>query len=281
MFSKKFFPVFLLTLAVVVLGCRENEISLFVEHMKVPPKAPNCSTTAGDAMTPGGQLDLSFRNPYANYFLVRNSMMGREDYKNNRAESNGVFIEGVEVTVATADGTPIGAPEYHVYESYIEPESADIVFGVVVPQSVVDVLAQNNGCPALTAANFPPTDANGQFDEAGTIKRGGAVSPNAVDQVYASIRFLGHTNAGEDVETPTFTILIRVCCGCLVDWSGCDGTLCDRYCEDPDETEMCSLGVGAGGATYDCRNLYTQIGSWEGGCTDENGQPRLCTCDDC
>ncbi len=281
-YAKKAMTACLITAGVFALGCKENEISLFVEHMKAPPTAPNCSTTAGDETTPGGLLDLSFRSPYSNYFLLRNSLMGREDYKNTRAETNGVFIEGVEVSVSTADGTPIGSPEYHVFEGYIEPESADIVFGVVVPKSVVDVIADNNGCRELTAGNYPPTDASGQFDAAGTIDRGeGVDAASAVQQVYASLRFLGHTNAGRDVETPTFTILIRLCCGCLVDWSTCDASLCERYCEEPDQSQMCSPGVGAGEATFDCRNLYAQINSWEGGCVDENGQPRLCTCDDC
>ncbi len=245
--------------AIAMLGCKDNEITFFVEHAKVPAEAPNCSYTPGDNWASMGLLDLSFRGEggalaYETMFLVTNQLMSRENYDNLTAETAGVFIEGMEVFVQTSRGEGVGSSEYFEFENFISPESSDIAWGMVISPSVVDVLASQNAClplswnnyPPQTTGNYPITDVNAQL------------AGRYFGFVYANVVFLGHTGGDVLVETPEFTFPIHLCCGCLVEWGNCLDD-CNRYCTDPQPHGMCSLGVANGGQLLDCRALYHDV----------------------
>lgn len=228
-----------LALALAALGCEDNEITFFVEHVKAPPAAPECEVTASDPMTPGGLLDLSFRNSYTAWYLLHNSLVSREDYSNLVAETNGIHIEGSEAYVRGTDGTMYGSTEYYELQLYVDPEQSGIAMAINLPAAIVAEIAADRGCPELSAAAFP----------------WGSGTRDAGGMVYTVVRFLGHTSGGVDVETPEFTFPVELCCGCLVDWAACD-TQCNTYCRAPGASGMCTEGVANGGALFDCANLY-------------------------
>lgn len=251
------FTVFLLA------GCVGNESSLFVREMKVPPSMPDCTSSPSDAFTPLGLLDLAFGNAYSSYFLLENRLMSREDYSKPSSETAGIFVEGSEVSVRAADGTPLGLPEYYEFEGYIAPESEGIIFANVIPSTTGMLIAQQLGCPQIGLLPF------------GTSAY--------YTLVYADVKFLGHTTGGTDVETPSFTVGIELCCGCLVNWNSCE-TGCGRFCEDVEASGMCINGVGNGGDPYDCREIYHDSNAtWQE--TEMNASDELETvtksCDDC
>lgn len=243
----------------VMAGCVDNESSIYVTEMKIPPKPPDCVSSPSDAFASTGLLDLTFRTSYSSFFLVRNNLMSREDYTTLSTETAGVVIEGAEVSVRAVDGTLLGATEYYEFEGYVPPESEDIVFASVIPAAIGIQISQQVGCPTLSDLPF---GSNVNYDI-----------------VYSDVKFLGHTTGGTDVETPSFTVPISLCCGCLVNWLNC-GTGCDRYCEDPEESGMCLNGVANGGDLFDCRVLYNDMNAtWQE--TDENGVLVTVGCDSC
>lgn len=230
------FRIIIGILAVCLWGsCVANESSVFVREMKAPAAPPDCTSSTSDAFTPLGLFDISFRSSYASYFLLENRLMAREDYSKPTAETNGVIIEGAEVSVRAMNGSPITQREYYEFEGYIPPESEGIIFASVIPATATNTLSQQLGCPQKDSL---PVGTNVFYT-----------------MVYADVKFLGHTNGGTDVETPSFTVGIEICCGCLINWTNCMVT-CDMYCEDPDGSGMCIDGVANGGGLYDCRNIY-------------------------
>ncbi len=276
------------TVLVIGLGtaaCVDNEISFFIEHAKTQPEAPACTWSPSDDFSTTGLIDLAFSSSYPQGFLVQNQLMSREDYDNLIAETNGIFVEGYEVSVRLAStNEAIGGTEAADVEIYVEPESVGIIPVIVLSDSVVDDLADAVGCLPLNSRNYPDetvyssgTDINGEW-----ISRD-------LGFANAQVRFLGHTNGGLDVETPEFTFGIYLCCGCLVNWNNCSDR-CQRYCGEPDENKMCTLGVANGESQFDCRNLYSDPNAvWDDlsneNCveTNELGEevPRSCTCADC
>jgi hypothetical protein len=263
--------------AVIFTGCVDNELSVFIEHVKIQPKAPDCTSSAGDNRSSGGLLDLAFDNPYTAHYLVTNALIPRENTSNFVVESNGVTIEGMEVYVRRLDGSLYGTTEYYEFEFYIPPESSDVAFAVSLPLSVVRRLASpgvllKDGCLPLNSANYPGTAFNeGLF----------SWLSSDLGTVYSEVRFLGHTAGGTDVETQVFTFPISLCCGCLVNWLNCLDP-CARYCQEPEQDGMCADGIANGGDLYDCRALYyNPQQTWTdplGGCT--NGTSCNCV-DDC
>ena len=85
--------VMALSIVLVILGCVDNDVTFFVEHVKVQPEAPQCSTSAGDDFAPSGLVDLGVASSFFNYYYVTNAAMLREDYDNIRAETDGIMVE--------------------------------------------------------------------------------------------------------------------------------------------------------------------------------------------
>ncbi|MCP4599484.1 MAG: hypothetical protein GY847_02925 [Proteobacteria bacterium] len=272
---REMIPVVLL--GILAAGCVENDISFFIEHVKMQPEMPKCEVTESDGFVAQGTLDLSFRNAYGAWYLLSNHLMAREDYGNLKAETNGIIIDGMEVHVRGLDGELHGKTEYYEFEHFIPPEATGVWAGYAIPATVVRELANEHGCLPLNSGNYP-SNTIGRDVNGGSVKY--------IGMVYSVVRFLGHTNGHSDVTTPKFTFPIHLCCGCLVEWENCVDP-CSQYCTDVEEHTMCTPGVFNGGEGYDCRALYHNPDAvWQGGCTEElddgGVRDRLCSCvDDC
>jgi len=278
------------TAALVVLasglllcGCVDNEVTLFVEHMKVQPKPPTCVSNTGDEKAAEGVIDLAVAQSFGGYYYVTNAAMIREEYDNLRAETDGVFIEGMEVYVVSTGGGMVGSSEYYEYQMYIPPQSSDIVPAIAMPHSVVQELADGYGCNR--ADSYDPAE---MFEISGGVLGPtedfvSGIQTEYYDSVYAVVRFLGHTGGGSDLTTPEYSFLITPCCNCLVNWSNCS-TPCNTFCSEPEDITSCNVGVLSGNGTIselavDCRAIYHgSLGSWEEPYYDST---ETVTCDTC
>ena len=257
----------LLLVSVFAKGCVDNETTFFVEHIKVPPEPPECVVSPSDAWISTGLVDLAFRNAYPSHYLVTNQAVSRVDLPNLKTETNGINIDGAESYTQLMNGDRVlDDPEYYQFQKYIGPGASDIAYAVPMTKAVVERLAQINGCAPLTTGM-------------------GRFFPVYYDPVYTAVRFLGHTGGGSDVDTPEFTFLVELCCGCLIDWGNCMEPSCSTYCDEPRAHGMCTLGVANGGALLDCRELTRDLtATWTGApgeCVDDEGNDVLCTCANC
>ena len=252
--------VMALSIALAILGCVDNDVTFFVEHVKVQPEAPQCSTSAGDDFAPSGLIDLAVANSFFNYYYVTNAAMLREDYDNIRAETDGIIVEGMEVYVESAVGGIVGGTEYFDFQHYIPPETSEIMAAISIPQSAIIDLADSAGCRRVDT-----------YDDADDIAALAMQNPRMwppqweadTGTVYSVVRFLGHTQGGREVETGEFSFMVKTCCNCLVDWSPCID-LCGTFCESGEEVNVCSIGVAnSAGTVIDCRHLgYERTSVW-------------------
>lgn len=259
-------------------GCADNEVTLFIEHMKKQPEAPECSVVTGDPYVRTGTLDVAFGNGFTAFLLVTNHAMSREAYESGKVETNGVFIDYAEVYLLGTDGSLIGERGRHVIEYYIEPESSNVVSVDLIPQGSAADLQVRGNCPPLGSSFYP----------AGSIGKDvqGSSVPRSLEKVQAVVRLFGHTGGGTEVETQEYAVGIDLCCGCLVDWGNCLSN-CSRLCDDVQGNSMCSAGVANGGIAMDCRELYHNAGAtWT--CPEDSDHEdtdsdsvRECNCDDC
>jgi hypothetical protein len=273
---------FALIVGFFAYACHDDEVAFFIEHVKTQPDAPDCEVTTGDNYTSGGYMDLALAGEFYGWFLVQNQLLAREDYANLKAETNGIFVEGVEVYIRTGNQEVVGSSEYYPQEFYIEPESEEIVGAVMVPYNAIQAIANQAGCLPLSKENYPnysvypPSTSNNPY-----LDRNGSAFLEKSGTIYSVARILGHSGGGTDVETQEFTFRIGWCCGCLVNWTSCFDP-CERYCEPPEEHGMCTIGVANGGAPYDCRNIYHDPRVTWGDCgSDADGDAIPCTCDSC
>jgi hypothetical protein len=263
-------------------SCVDNEVTFYIEHMKVHPSPPSCVSSTGDEVAASGTVDLALAGGFFGYYYVTNHAMIREEYDNLRAETDGIIVDGMEVSVVDAEtGASVGDPvsEYYEYERFIPPESSDIVPAVVMSQSVTERLREIYDCPSavswveneyleyLDDDHWDPTPPTREYFGA----------------VYSKVRFIGHTQGGKDLETPEFSFLIDLCCNCLFDYANCLSG-CGAFCETPEEAETCYIGATTGGAiddiVYDCRNISNGLTeSWTG--PDQYGNDVLQVCADC
>jgi hypothetical protein len=268
-----------LSIALAIFGCVDNDVTFFVEHVKVQPEAPQCSTSAGDDFAPSGLIDLAVANSFFNYYYVTNAAMLREDYDNIRAETDGIMVEGMEVYVqsATAGGGLVGGSEYFDFAHYIPPETSEILAAISIPQSVIVEMADAAGCRRIDTYNDPA-------EIAALAIQSPLMWPPPWEAdtgtVYSTVRFLGHTQGGKEVETEEFSFMVKTCCNCLVDWSPCID-LCGTFCESGEDVAVCSIGVAnSAGTEVDCRHLsYDRTFVWQS--VDASGNTITMTCDDC
>lgn len=232
--------VLALLLAAALGGCRDNEESFYIEHMKAMADPPDCKYSTGDPYRHGIRVDLSLRqdHDFFGHFQTTNALLAREDYDNLKAESNGIFVEGSE-TVVTVGGQSVGGSAYSSAEIYIGPETTNVLPGIAIPGDVFADLAEHYGCPS-SGAMLAGMSAQ-------LLATGAATPPAGYSELlstgYATVRFIGHTQGGTDVETNGFTFTLDFCCGCAVDWNSCD-TPCEMFCDEAAEVvSMCEWGV--------------------------------------
>jgi len=235
--------------AVVILtfvlgGCKENEQSFYVEHIKMQPSPPDCTVGVGDEYSSAAHIDLAVANEYLAFYLVTNGTMVRKDYDNLDNETDGIIIDGMETfTVTASGGQLVGSTEYFEFENFIPPESSEVIPAIVISASTLETLRTAYGCQPVVNVS------------ANTVIQNGVPASSYISSVYSHVRFIGHTQGNIDVETPEFSYLIELCCNCHVNWEPCRSK-CEFYCEDYEKPETCNLGVKAGnGSDVDCRYL--------------------------
>ena len=235
--------------AIVAIGslltpaCADDDGSIFVNHALAPPtsrQAGTCQYTA-DPTQPvlaQGLLDTAARDSYLVNLLVGNQMIQRGDPLQPRAESNRVHLDGAVVRVTDANGNEIN--------SFTAPTSG-----------FVD--ASNGNTPTYGIAQLNALDAT-------TVARAASVTKLAVGAqklVIANMKVFGKTVGGVDVESAEWSFPIRLCIGCLIDFSTGD---------DPAKSGVdCSFkGVPAATSTLLPQQVPCNVGQ------DENTPCQLC-----
>jgi hypothetical protein len=247
-----------LALAISLGGCRDNEESFYVEHMKSLPEPPECKVSTGDPVIPGLTIDLALASGYDFYawFQVTNGLMAREEYDNLKAESNGILIDGAESAVSIG-GQAVGGSEYREVNLYIAPESTAVAPGIALSaQGLID-LAASLGCPSVAAS----VDAVVADLADGTLDNPPVTT--SLGEGYGEVRFLGHTQGGTEVETNPFSFAISLCCNCFVNWLDVSDP-CVAFCDDPMEYSSCNPGVNDGDNLYPAHNAtYGRLTAWD------------------
>lgn len=186
-----------LATSAVAPACVENNESMFIRNIVAPPASQGGACTykpdpTGAALMEG-VLDVGIRDDYYGVMLVGSQMIGRGDQNGPRAESNRVALTGATSKVTNLDGSVIR--EFTSYGTgFVEIQSSNSpsygIFGApLIDKPTRDVLA--------------------------------ASLPNrvATRTVLANVKVFGKSLGGVDVETGEFQFPIRVCNGCLVDFS--------------------------------------------------------------
>ena len=264
----------LILVAASLAGCKDNEESFYIEHMKAIPDAPDCKYSTGDPWIAGVSVDLARRQgvDFFGAFQTTNALMAREDYDNLKAESNGIFVDGSE-TVVTVGGGSAGGSAYSGVQVFLAAETTDVIPGIVIPSAVFDSLASDYSCPS----------ANDMLDEmAANMSESGAPSAptgysSLLDSGYVTVQLLGHTQGGIEVETNEFTVIADFCCGCTIDFSSCN-TPCEMFCGDPVAvTASCATGVNES-TPFVCMGYWSASGmEWP----DDSVDGGVADCEDC
>jgi hypothetical protein len=261
-----------LALALSLGGCKDNEQSFYIEHLKVLPEPPECKYSTGDQVATGFTIDLAVDREQDFYggFQVTNGLMAREDYDNLKAESNGIFIEEAEAVI-NMGGSSVGGSISRRVEQYLAPESSNVIMGIVIPAELKVALADALGCQSIEDAADAYTDS---YDN-------GSFGPAPTDETYAAgygeVRFLGHTQGGIDVETNSLSFAIQPCCNCYVDWNLCNDE-CGTFCEGENTTiSYCEGAMGINVAPdLPCNHWTTNTGAtWD---TADGGVGDCLTC---
>jgi hypothetical protein len=250
-----------LALASVLAGCKDNEESFYIEHMKKIADPPDCKYSTGDGFIPGVTVDLSLRNKddFFGWFQVTNALMARENYDTLKAESNGIFVEGSEAVVSIG-GATVGGSGTSDADNYIAPETTNVLPGLAIPGDLFTSLADSVACPDMSTL-IGDVSADLQADGMMSTIPGGDIEATG----YGTVRFIGRTQGGTKVQTNDYSFTINFCCGCYIDWTSCD-TPCELFCSDTGtEIDVCQFGVNMGGAEVSCQGLMTgAVTTWQG-----------------
>lgn len=206
-------------------ACADNDESVFVQHVLAPPQNRQngvCIYTPDPqaAFQSEGELDVGVRDDYRGIILYGNQMIQRGDPLQTRSESSRFHLDGAVVRVSETNGNII-----HEFTSTTS--------GMAQPQ--------NNNVPGFAVAGITMIDAVAS----GIIRTG-----QLPRVVVATIRIFGRTLGGTEVESGDFSFPIRVCNGCLVDYS----TGGDPATADP---LNCSLSTPAAGGSTTVPNPCT------------------------
>jgi len=270
-----------LGLAAALGGCRDNQESFYIEHMKVLPDPPDCKYTTGDAVAPSVFVDLTAvdNDDFYAGFQVTNALMTREDYDNLKAESNGILIEGSEAVVSVG-GQSAGASVFREVDFFLEPESTAVVMGITIPGEVKTAMASALGCtPAQDVGDAIREDLlDGVLDNP-------LPETENFEPGIGSVRFLGHTQGGSEVETNVFSFAVQSCCNCAVQWSTCWNP-CDAFCTPPEESGYAvpcagAQGINVGEDILPCAVFTFSPGTeWTTGETLADGGVEMGNCED-
>ena len=211
----------------VMPACAENDQSIFIRQMLGPAqnRQNNSCVYSSDPTQLAiseGVLDVAIADGYRAALLVGNQLINRGDGNNTRAESNRARLDGAVVRVTDPNGGTIA-------------EFTSLGSGFVEPQL--------NNQPS-----FGPFFVT-ILDSATLQKLAPEVAPGEGSKlVVANVKVFGRTLGGVDLESGEFQFPIRLCNGCLIDFSSGDdpavgGRDCSRPLESGSATALpCNIG---------------------------------------
>jgi hypothetical protein len=253
-----------------VSGCVDNEKSFYIEHAKSYPDPPKCKVSTGDPVSPSTIIDLSLASEGGiwKYFYVTNAIMSKKDYDNLEAESNGIIVDGYELSTELAGQGSISGTEFYKYNHFIPPESSDVLYANLVSANSLVQLQNHMHC----LRNYTLS----QIKDA--ILSGNTAVLNDLNQAsqdvisgYANIKYLGHTQGGKDVETQTFSHHLNFFCGPAGGWTPCFEDPCYAFCNKEATIEdSCVIGVGQ---IMTCSDLLTVVGDLTGDWDNDASTP--------
>lgn len=172
--------------------------SIFIRGVLAPPTTRTngqCtySNDPSQTMLFYGKFDVGLSGAYNAVMLVGNQLLAKGDQNSSRAESNRLNVESVEVEVKDSAGNLVGA--------FRAPTN-----GVIDPQS--------SNSPSFTPIGAVIIDA-----KVSSALRDKIPLRGEPQTVIANVRAKASTFAGTEVKSGTFSFPIRVCNGCLVDFS--------------------------------------------------------------
>jgi hypothetical protein len=169
-------------------GCSENKQTIAILGALPPPKRQEASEAclySGKEATSvlfSGAFDLNVANNYTVPLLVENFLAKAGDDSINRAESNNITINTVEVTIYNGNA-PLAATYKTAFTSGFIPAAEKGVVGVtLIPTEIANVIQTSGGIG---------TNGNAR-------------------QFRAVVRASGTTSGNIDVETPEFQYMIEV-----------------------------------------------------------------------
>lgn len=174
-----------------MVGCADNESTLFIQGVAKINGDCTYSTNGGDQVLPKGVYDVGFRGSYQAGLIVGNQMSGRGDSNRSRTETSRILLEGAEVRLSLSTG-----------ESYMDAFSAP-------GAGFVDVGGGSGaGYGVLSVVLLPrpkdPAEANRAL---------------GAGYVIAEVKAFGRTLGGQEVESGAFKFPIEICYGCLVSFA--------------------------------------------------------------
>ena len=247
-----------LCLATAIAGCKDNEESFYIEHMKALPDPPDCVVSAGDAVEDAIVVDalLAPNSDLFMWYQTTNALVARENYDNLVAESNGIFLEGSEASMEVG-GQTIGTTSYRTLDMFLAAESSDVIPALSISADAFQELPGLLGCPTMQqVAQTLTADLalDGRLDASPV--------PGTTASGTVSVRMIGHTQGGVDVETQTYSMPLEVCCGCLVDWNTCLDAA-SAFCDTPSEYSSCAPGIAGSGDLYPCNGMtHNESAQW-------------------
>lgn len=212
-------------------ACTEEQTGFFIRG-NVVIEAPDCIASPEESSTlySSGFLDVALTSEYIASLLVGSQLAPRGDKPNLRTETMITSITGAEVQLYESDGT--------LSTEYTVPAT-----GTIAPDS-----SASAGFGIVTATLIPAATAQ---DITATLPQGGVATR------IAEIRVFGKTLGGLEIESSTFTYVIRICAGCLVNFpaealdasGGCTASVTEFDGEGPcrlgqDESVDCRVCVG-------------------------------------
>jgi hypothetical protein len=228
-------PIFLAAVP-FLSACVDDDSSMYVEGV-LALNPPNCELAAdpGSPQLLRGTLDVAFLTSYQAPVLVGNQLTPRGDKKQLRTETQGVELEGAEVTVTSASGD--------VLEEYTVPAG-----GFVHPSS-----SESPGYGMALVTLVP--------NRLGEQLRSQLGARGASRTVIAEVRVFGTTLGGTKITSGAYTFPIDICLGCLVDFpldaiedTG-NGRVCAGSTEDVESTQ-CVRGQDS---VIDCRTCAATL----------------------
>jgi hypothetical protein len=210
---------------------------MYVEGvLALTPPACEVKADPSTAQILRGTLDVAFLQSYQGAVLVANQLTPRGLKKQLRTETQGVELQGAEITVSDAQGgildefsVPTGG---FVHSNTSESPGYGVAFVTMIPPQLGDTIARQLG------------NARG-----------------ASRTVIAGIRVYGTTLGGTEITSGEFTFPIDVCFGCLVDFplEAVDDTGAARVCSGSTDSITTSQCIRGQDAVIDCRECAATL----------------------